>query len=436
MHPKSIPLSEEAQPSKVLALWFPTIMVLAAFGPYIGSMGLKLEHFMVYGVGACIFMTFPGSIKTVVWGPLKLLMLSWVGLIAIQCLGLAWRYLSGLGEIVPGRTFASMEHHLQPLILVACSTVMIRRLGVEGQNKALNLAIQLLIWALTINSAMILFAMATGAFGLFGVWLPPGGLEGDSVWRLSIEMGRFGGIFNQPFESGIAYSLGVISWVYNTRLEKLKILDYLKLLLLIFGGIISISKVFILIGLPLFLLALYWFRVSRRIIFNWRLFLVAGSAFLAVGYLTSFWSGLDFFLRLFRPSAGQDLIDLYTANRFGGSETQVKEYFTWVMNRSPILGIGFSPFQVIDNGFLSAFAGGGVLGLACFIAFLLLLIRHCFRCVGMLRKLATLFILLMLGATMGGPAFTINRAGTLFWTMLPWIFLMGNRTKGLGGATE
>jgi hypothetical protein len=134
------------------------------------------------------------------------------------------------------------------------------------------------------------------------------------------------------------------------------------------------------------------------------------------------------------PEKGADLVDLYSANRFGGDPTQVTEYFSEVWRISPIFGFGFAPYQVIDNGFLWAFASGGILGLGVFVS---MIYRALARGRRLLRHNAELvFPLMMLVLTviaaLGAPSFTINRASTVFWTLYPLatIVRLSQRPRG------
>lgn len=404
--------------------WLPSIFVVAAFGPYLGDTGLKLEHVLVYGAGIVCFLTVPRDKAARLWGPLTQSMGLWTLLLALYALGLLWRLVGALGDIDPARVLAAIEHHIQPLVIVAASVAMLRQLPQSDREIAALRAMRVLVLALAVNSALILYGLATDDFDMFGHWLPPGGVEPDSVWSLSMQMGRYGGIFNQPFESGLAYSLGLFAWQYRATRRRNGVVGYLLLLCLVFGGVISVSKVFILVGAPLFVLTTIGSR-SRRRILNWRFALIASFSVLTAASVSSLWSGLDFFLRLFRPDEGHDLIDLYTANRFGSSDTQVQDYFGWILAHAPLFGVGFAPFEVVDNGFLAAFAGAGFLGLVTFFCFLYVLLRFSIRTVprGSERTFAIASVLLMIGGCVGAPSFTINRASTVFWALLAWTAL-------------
>lgn len=405
--------------------WLPSIFVVAAFGPYLGETGLKLEHVLVYSTGTVCLLTVPRDKGARLWGPLTKSMELWTLLFVLYTLGLLWRLAAGLGDIDPTRVLAAIEHHFQPLTIVAASVAMLRQLPQTDREIAALRAMRVLVLALALNSLLILHGLAIDNFDMFGHWLPPGGGEPDSVWNLSMQMGRYGGIFNQPFESGLTYSLGLLAWQYRSTRRRNGLIDYLLLLCLVFGGIISVSKVFILIGAPLFVLTTIGSRSIRRIL-NWRFALVASFSVFTAASVSALWSGLDYFLRLFRPDADHDLIDLYTANRFGSSDTQVQDYFGWIFAHSPLFGVGFAPFEVVDNGFLAAFAGAGLLGLVTFLCFLYVLLRFSIRTIprGGERTFAITSVLLMIGGCVGAPSFTINRASTVFWALLGWTGLL------------
>jgi|HubBroStandDraft_6_1064221.scaffolds.fasta_scaffold00353_11 hypothetical protein len=417
----------QSAPNKA-RLWLPSALIVAALGPYLGSSGLKLEHVVIYGTFCGFLVLHSNLFRFRPWGYFSAMMYFWLGLGICQLIGSVWS--SSLAREAPttGRVLAAVEHQVQPLVVVALVCAWAKTISADELTTALRRTVNVLVWALCLNSFLILWCMRTGSLGLFLPWIPSNGAESDSVWVLSVEMGRLGGIFNQPFEAGLCYSIGLLAWCWQQGERRRSALWELgRLVLLLFGGLISVSKVFIFGGIPLAVIFSLMSKTRRMRIFNLKSAAVLTGVMIYAVTVSELWSGFEFFMRLFVPEKGTDLVDLYTANRFGGDSTQVTEYFAEVWKISPIFGFGFAPYEVIDNGFLWAFASGGILGLAVFVS---MLYRALTRARKLLRYDAEpVFPLMMLGlavfGALGAPSFTINRASTVFWTLYPLATIVG-----------
>lgn len=417
----------QSSPTKPIALWVPSVFIVAALGPYLGSSGLKLEHLVIYGtVFAYGLWTFP-DIHFRPWANFSPMMNLWLCLSICQLFGLLWS--SSLARRAPPtwRLLAAVEHQIQPLVVVGVICALAGTLSSKQLGIALRRALNVLVWGLIINTILIIWFMRTETTALFLPWLPPStGADPDSVWSLSVEMGRLGGIFNQPFEAGLGYSLGLLGWCRIQGDRKQAVYwEYGRLVLLLFGGLVSVSKVFIFGGIPLFLILC--FKRYRKYIFNLKSCVVLIGFILAASYFQEFWNGFSYFMRLFTPEKGIDLLDLYTSNRFGGDPTMVTDYFAEVWKMSPLFGFGFAPLDIMDNGFLWAFASGGILGLSIFVLML-------YRALSWARKLMRenseqmvpfVMLSLMVLAAIGAPSLTIDRASTIFWTLYPLVTLVG-----------
>jgi hypothetical protein len=417
----------QSSPNKAL-LWLPSALILAALGPYLGGSGLKLEHVVIYGI-FCIFLVLHSNLfRFPPWGYFSTMMYLWLGLGICQLMGLFWS--SSLAREAPstGRLLAAVEHQVQPLVVVALVCALAHTLSADELATVLRRAANVLVWALCLNSILILWCMRTGSLGLFLPWIPPNGAESDSVWVLSVENGRLGGIFNQPFEAGLCYSLGLLAWCWlQGERKQAAFWELGRLVPLLFGGLISVSKVFIFGGIPLAFIFSLMSKPRRTHIFTLKSAVVVSGVMLYAISVSELWNGFTFLMGFLAPEKGADLVDLYSANRFGGDPTQVTEYFSEVWRISPIFGFGFAPYQVIDNGFLWAFASGGILGLGVFVS---MIYRALARGRRLLRHNAELvFPLMMLVLTviaaLGAPSFTINRASTVFWTLYPLATIVG-----------
>jgi len=240
-------------------------------------------------------------------------------------------------------------------------------------------------------------------------------------------MGRRSGIFNQPVENGLTYSLGLLSWAYLKRVSaKASFKDYCFLFLLLVGGSLSVSKIFILGGIPLFILYLNPIGYLKKC-FNWRFLLGAIMSCCVILWMIKFWVGWDYFCRLFRIGKETNLVELFTGGRFGAEYSTMPSNFARIWHESPLYGFGFGATSCFDNAYLEFFLQGGVVALLGYLALLAVYFRYSLR--AFLKsyeegRLLLAFFVLVMGASLGAPVLTLNRFSTIFWVLSTFLFLM------------
>lgn len=245
--------------------------------------------------------------------------------------------------------------------------------------------------------------------------------------RLAATNGRFSGVVNQPAEAGVLYGVAGLLAVYVWRNRQ--VLLAAVLIVLAIGGTLTVSKVFLLGGLPLILA--YWFIMlpSGR-----HMRLKALALLAAIGVLLYFtlrdWSGFTFLARLFLPpkNSGTGLssvIDLYSAGRFTeGSGLQ--QLINQVLTVSPVSGVGASGWQTAyDNGWVEALVTAGLLGVVAYTITLFLVFLTAWRIQEKgLRLFGISFAIFLIGASLGIPALTTNRVSTIVWMIISLMALM------------
>ena len=411
----------------VFLAWTPGLFVAGALGPYLGGTGLKTEHVLIYGVGLAYSVTFLPVHRLNLWRSLPISMPLWACLGLTQAVGYFATSTAARDITTMSRILAAVEHLAQPLVVVTVMWSLGRILPPESLTKALDKALNILVWGLCLNSLLVGWLIATGEIGPFAAWLPPTAGDPGTVWATAMQGGRYGGIFNQPFESGLSYSLAALAWYrLQSQRKRTPFWEYARLLLLVFGGLVSVSKVFLFAALPLFIAFVLVRKVNRALIAGLLVLVTAVFVFYRV---QDSWNGSSLMTGYFSLEKGGDALNLYTGNRFAHDRTQVEEQFSEVWDSAPIFGFGFAPFEIIDSGFLWAFGSGGIIGAGIFA---LLLSKALIRTWGLVRKnreqvFSFLILLLMVAASVGAPAFTINRGSTIFWTLFPLAVLMGLR---------
>jgi hypothetical protein len=194
---------------------------------------------------------------------------------------------------------------------------------------------------------------------------------------------------------------------------------------LMLGGILSVSKVFILIGIPLFFIYLILEGRLKHILD--RRFIVSSIlSVAAIIMICKAWKGFGYFARLFNISGKSisELIQLYTAGRFGAEHSGIRYYFAHVWGESPLHGLGFAAITTFDNAYLEFFTQGGLIALFGYLSILAVI-----GFVGLSqyrrneegRFVLILFIFIIVSG-MGAPIVTINRFSTLFWLFLILLF--------------
>jgi len=418
----------------------PIFIVVTAFGPYIfPSYGLRIEHLVIYSLLLFAIPVFISQRRFVHW-PKPLL-----GMLGIFLGITLWTLVVPNFVNYPTVSFqkylSSIENYVQPMAIIILVTVFIKYTLYEDFLNYLKYLCWCLIWLLCLNSIL---ASCSIFFDMTNLMQPfVKSCFGDtSVWQLAESMRRHSGIFNQPFESGLTYSLGLFCWGYLNRSSlKVSFISGLVLGILTIGGILSVSKVFIFCGLPLGLF--YWNPiVSFKKYLNRRFFLgtITGLCFMLL--IFSFWEGQDYFLRLFKIGKGTNLVELYTGGRFGtknyfvtskGTTPTLKAYsmitskFVNVWQKSPWCGFGFGTVSCFDNAFLEFFHQGGLIALLGYLALLVIYLWYSLR--GFLKgyeegRLLLVFFILILICSLGASVLTINRFSTIFWVLATFLFLM------------
>lgn len=232
--------------------------------------------------------------------------------------------------------------------------------------------------------------------------------EDDSVWTQARDIGRFSGIFNQPLEAGVFYSVALMALAFcwkHAQVNKLLLLGILMLILA--GGGLSLSKNFIVVGIVCSAALAIWIGVIPF----WLVFAIALPTLIIVPPL---------FVR-YNPDYVDSLVALYytgglfsalTAGRFGQADSQVSILFQSLFEVGDWpLGRGLGSHLPLDNGFLEFFYQGGIVALGGFVMALLALLIHGWRHRATDQgRFLVMLVLFTIGASLGGPAFTANRA--------------------------
>lgn len=341
----------------------------------------------------------------------------------LACWGL-YLLIVALGALAPpanasgyvqGSALAGLDNAALPLATTALIVGLIA-LGADAQRLCRCVAATLVAMA-CVNSAAAVAQLRTGVE--FSNWY--GGDAGrDSVSVLAAQLGRYSGVVNQPAEAGVLYSLAALCALYV--LARRPLLLAAALATIILGGVLTVSKVFLLGGLPLLALALLRQRRGRTA----RLSVlgataVGAAAAINAGYLPR-WDGLDFLLRLLPGASDQDALTLFSANRYGGDTGGTLAPLVDAVVSGPwAFGYGAAGLLVAyDSAWIEALVVAGVAGVILQASIFVILGRAWLIAPRSAeRTLLGYSLVLLVGASFGLPALTANRVAGVAWLLLP-----------------
>ena len=393
-------------------------LVLAAFAPYTPVPGLRYEQVAVYGLCGLGLLRLRW-LRSTVDGTGALVVVCMVALAAIGAVGVVAppRNLSGMPS---GGAFAGLDNLLLPPAVIITTWTF----TVDGR------AVLRAVCVAVVGAALANAALAVVSLGhdltpfLSAFW------DNDAAHQAVAEraggLGRYTGIVNQPAEAGELYSVALLAAVHLLR-DRIGWLALTGTALTV-GGVLTVSKIFLLIGLPV---ALWQALVDRRA--AGRRFLAAATvgigawAVVRLGVLPK-WIGADFLTRLLDPtSGGRSAVDLYTAGRFGERST-LSTAVNAVLQSSPWFGFGAQGLAVpYDNGWVEAFVVAGACGAVLYTGVLALLVVAWWR---RRSRFAGGLVLVLAGASLGLPALTANRVATLVWVLLTLLLFTPTSTPG------
>ena len=403
----------------------PVFIIVAAFGPYVfSSYGLRTEHLLLYPLLLFAIPVFIMRQRFMQWSRPLLGIL--VLLLGVTLWTLAVSISGDHPTVSSYKYISSIENYIQPAAIIIVVLAFVRYTLYTDFLCFFQRLCRYLILLLCLNS---IIACCSIFFDLSNfIRLFTFSCFGDlSVSQLASTMGRHSGIFNQPMEAGLTYSLGLLSWGYLKRVSaKTGFTDYLTLFALIVGGALSVSKVFILGGIPLFVL--YWnpVRTFKKHL-NFRFVLAAIIGCCVILWMVQFWAGWGYFVRLFEITGETNLVVLYTGGRFGIEGISMVDTFARIWQEAPLQGFGFGAVSCFDNGYLEFFLQGGLVALLGYLTLLVIFFWQGFY--GLLNgyeegRLLLAYFVLVMGGSLGAPVITINRFSTIFWVLTTFLFLM------------
>jgi hypothetical protein len=392
-------------------LWQARIVALSVFGPYVAG-SARTEQIAVFGLLAWILVTGWPRMVSAPFGPAPFL-LAWGGVCAVMLVSTPFRPADPMlyGSQPVSHTLSAMAIPLALIVITWYWTL-------SADPAALILAVAPLVTAAMCVNAAIEFAQLSAGNASLGI-LPrfwDAAPSAGSVAARAAGNGRYTGIFDQPAEAGIAYGVALLLLIWLARRSLRPVWACAAAVLLAAGGVLTLSKVFLLAALPVAAFTVLRGRGRLRVAVTagacGGLVWCAGAA----GLLPGWGAGAVSLAALASP---QSLTATWTAGRYGAGGT-LGPVAADVLHVAPWGGFGAGGVGVpYDSLWLQVLAVSGVLGvmLTCAV-FVLAAWRLAAVRAAMPRAewhLACGAAVLAAAASAGISSLTANRAGTLLW---------------------
>lgn len=404
-------------------------LVAAAFGPYTPIPGVRTEQLAVIAVCG-VGLLLAG--QTMWWVPAAAAVVG--GLLLSQA---AIAVAASIGSAAPAIGYApigftaGLDNLLLPLAVLITGHVL--TVGDVDRARLVRVAGTVLVAALCVNAGLAYLTLTqavdlTPALSRFWSSANPGAVTTASR---AAEMGRYSGIFNQPAEAGVMYSIGLI--MAAILLRRRPVLLAVTGVALTIGGLLTASKIFLLVGLPVAL----W-QGLRAATWPGRAGIVAAvfAVFAVFDYQASQPDSpiggvlLDDWLN--PGDRGGSLVSLYSANRFGEQST-LADAAGLVLDHAPWFGFGVSGIAVAyDSSWVEALVMVGMFGVAVQALIMIVFVGcwlHARRIADpMTVRLGGGLLLVVLIGSLGLPTLTANRVTTVVW-LLVWLLLIHPATR-------
>lgn len=405
--------------SSRVTLWWARILCLSAFGPYVTG-SARTEQIVVFGsLGVIMLVGWPLIMQARNFAPAPFV-ITWSALYAIMLIATVWRPidLSFYGAQPASHGLSAL---LLPLALIIVTWFW--TLSADGTD-LIGAVAPVIVGAMTVNATVSFAQLTTGKVAVLGFLPHFWGASDDvaSVAVLAAGDGRFTGIFDQPAEAGIAYGMALFCLIWLARRQNWKpLLVAACAMMLIAGGAITLSKVFLLGALPLAALTALCIGGHGRIrVAAWSAAAAATLWFLAAAGLAPTWSGLTAIRAYTHPAAS--LVSQYSAGRYGAGGS-LGPVVGDVLQSSPWSGFGGGGLNVAyDSLWVEVLVVSGVLGIVLAATMFALMAARWTRLRPVLKRpeshLAGAALALAAGASLGIPSLTANRGATLIWLVI------------------
>lgn len=391
-----------------------TLIVMSAFGPYLFG-DVRTEQLVVYGLAAALLPLLLWKVKQAP-GALSVVIGAWVAIITIALIG----WLVPMPNQTPyatGSPFANLDNFVLPLACIGLTLVVVP----PGDHvRAARRVAGIVVVGASINAVVGVTQLRVSLDDILSRWWAGDGSTGPTTAEQAQTMGRLTGFIGQPVLAGLLYSVGLVSVVYLLRHRPVWMAAVT--LLLVIGGMLTVSKAFLLLGVPI----AGWqiIRTSERRVGRIAALsitaLVATAVGAWIGWLDQ-WKGAEMLLMLL-PNSDQAELTFYLGNRFGETSS-TRPIIDAVMSGSPVSGFGAPGLKIYtDTAWVQVMILSGLLGGVLFLVSLAALTVGYWRRRRWLANAERAYfdgvILIAVLGCLATPALTANRLSVVLWVLL------------------
>ena len=413
-----------------MRLWV-SLLTLSAFGPYvIGHIDTGQLLGCISALGILIF-GWPFMLRRN-GAPLLPLAIIWSGLYVIILLATIWPP-SNLGGYTQLPILNALGAYALPLALLL--TTWFWTLIMEVRDLIVTIS-KSIVACMTCNAALSVCELATrrvnGFYVINALWSVPNAPgSAAAVGLRASENGRYIGIFYQPAIAGTLYGIALFCSLFLIQTQPRSSGRRLALCAstLCLGGIITVSKVFLLGALPIAGLLILQDRNRRRPTLAWLVAFGLALWILGIANILPSWNNGTALLEGFVSPQGS-VIRTFTAGRYGSGST-LGTLSNNVLHLSPWIGFGAGGLNVAyDSMWTETLAVSGLFGVVILGFAMILLFTKWMRLNMFLPepdwRLAGATLTLALGGSLGIPTFTGQRVSTILWLVLGVLLITGS----------
>lgn len=403
---------------------------------------LRVEHLLIYGCAPFAVWRLRAHPRLVVQRPELTQLAVTMAWVTVWTLVVT---LIGEASYASERKLIShAERYVRPIAVMALTIAAVGARPAHERERALRRSMSLMVTLLQVNAVVAALSVFIDLRPMLaGFWGPDSVVDGE-LFNPTYAGGRFTGVFTQAAEAGLAYALGLLCWVYLV-LQRGRVgwRDVFGAAMLVVGGMLTVSKVVLFVGLPLAILLMGLTGVGRRMMKPYSLALL-GIFGVGVALGTQQWMGWDFLVWTVIGSGDpnvdwlSDTVFRYSGGRVGVDGTMLRDLFARVISEAPVWGLGFGAFTNLDSAYVEFFAQGGSVGLLGYVFLLMSMTWTAVRLVGqrMAGGVLMLFIAcLIIVAGLGAPVITMNRFSTMLWVVMALLYPVSDRSPSAAPAS-
>ena len=412
----------------MVRIWV-SLMTFAAFGPYVIG---HVDTGQLVSTISALFVLVAGGPRLLASRHARpgILILPWMWLYLVMLIATIWTpYLDGYTQFPLIHELGSYALPLEIILVVWFWTLLL------PVSELLDLVARTIVIAMTVNALISMYQLVSSSVRIVSFvqnyWSLPDASTSTAgtVGALASENGRYVGIFYQPAIAGVAYGIALFCLIFLVQTHPARRQSWLLLsaCALCVGGIVSVSKIFLLGALPLALVLITRDQSRKRLLGVLAAF-TGVMIILGINNVLPAWSNGSVMLQhLLRPTGS--LVATYTAGRFGSSATSTVLNESW-LRLSPWDGFGAGGIATqYDSLWTETMAVSGLVGAALLVIEFVALAARWLRSrlawpKPQWRLTGATLALAFLGS-FGVPTLTGQRISMLLWLILGFLIVPG-----------